>query len=135
MTAYATSKLLWIKIGTSVQRVALRMFKRLSSVITVATNSRSPPINQRKSSVLQCGAAYVEDAELATAVEKLESLIKEIVELDERAHELGISKEEYALLNVAKKYLSNRSDSDLTAFVKKLDREIKTMLFPGCGER
>lgn len=67
----------------------------------------------------------------ATAVEKLESLVKEIVEIDERAHKLGISKEEYALLNVAKKYLSNRSDSDLTAFVKELDREIKTMLFPG----
>jgi len=50
----------------------------------------------------------------ATAVEKLESLVKEIVEIDERAHKLGISKEEYALLNVAKKYLSNRSDSDLT---------------------
>jgi hypothetical protein len=66
-----------------------------------------------------------------TAVEKLESLVKEIVEIDERAHKLGISKEEYALLNVAKKYLSNRSDSDLTAFVKELDREIKTMLFPG----
>jgi hypothetical protein len=67
----------------------------------------------------------------ATAVEKLESLVKEIVEIDERAHKLGISKEEYALLNVAKKYLSNRSDSDLTAFVKELDREIKTMLFAG----
>jgi hypothetical protein len=67
----------------------------------------------------------------ATAVEKLESLVKEIVEIDERAHKLGISKEEYALLNVGKKYLSNRSDSDLTAFVKELDREIKTMLFPG----
>ncbi len=64
-------------------------------------------------------------------MEKLESLVKEIVEIDERAHKLGISKEEYALLNVAKKYLSNRSDSDLTAFVKELDREIKTMLFPG----
>jgi hypothetical protein len=67
----------------------------------------------------------------ATAAEKLESLVKEIVEIDERAHKLGISKEEYALLNVAKKYLSNRSDSDLTAFVKELDRKIKTMLFPG----
>jgi hypothetical protein len=67
----------------------------------------------------------------ATAVEKLESLVKEIVEIDERAHKLGVSKEEYALLNVAKKYLSNRSDSNLTAFVKELDREIKTMLFPG----
>jgi len=33
-------------------------------------------------------------------------------------------------LNVAKKYLSNRSDSDLTAFVKEPDREIKTMFFP-----
>jgi hypothetical protein len=28
-----------------------------------------------------------------------------------------------------------KNDSDLTAFVKELDREIKTMLFPGCGER
>ncbi|MFZ0925203.1 MAG: hypothetical protein WAN56_07830 [Halobacteriota archaeon] len=42
---------------------------------------------------------------------------------------MSISKEEYALLNVVKKYLSNRSDSDLTAFVKELDRKIKTMFF------
>ncbi len=69
--------------------------------------------------------------ETAQLLEKLESLVKEIVEIEDRAHKLGISKEEYALLNVAKKYLSNISDNNLTAFVKELDREIKTMLFPG----
>ena len=45
-------------------------------------------------------------------LEKLESLVKVIVEIGERAQELSISKEEYAVLNVIKKYLSNRSDSD-----------------------
>jgi len=59
--------------------------------------------------------------ETAKLLERLESLVKEIVEIDERAQELCISKEEYPLLNVVKKYLSNRSDSDLTAFVKELD--------------
>jgi len=63
-------------------------------------------------------------------LEKLKSLVKVIVEIGERAQELSISKEEYALLNVVKKYLSNRTDSDLTAFVKELDRKIKTMFFP-----
>ena len=47
-------------------------------------------------------------------LEELESLVQEIVEIDARAQELGISNEEYALLNVAKNYLSDRSDSDLT---------------------
>ncbi|MGA3200130.1 MAG: hypothetical protein ABSD89_12115 [Halobacteriota archaeon] len=68
--------------------------------------------------------------ETAKLLEKLESLVKVIVEIGERAQELSISKEEYALLNVVKKYLSNRTDSDLTAFVKELDRKIKTMFFP-----
>jgi len=53
------------------------------------------------------------------------------VEVDARAQELGLSEEEYALLNVVKNYLSNRSENDLAAFVKELDREIKTMLFLG----
>jgi len=53
------------------------------------------------------------------------------VEVDARAQELGLSEEEYALLNVDKNYLSNRSENDLAAFVKELDREIKTMLFLG----
>jgi hypothetical protein len=51
------------------------------------------------------------------------------VEVDARAQELGLSEEEYVLLNVVKNYLSNRSENDLAAFVKELDREIKTMLF------
>ena len=73
MTAYATSKLLWIKIGTSVQRVALRMFKRPLLVLTAAISSRLPPLNQRQSSVLPFGAAYVEDAELVRVGQSLGS--------------------------------------------------------------
>lgn len=34
-------------------------------------------------------------------------------------------------MNVVKDYLSNRSENDLAAFVKEVDREIKTMLFLG----
>jgi type I restriction enzyme R subunit len=64
-------------------------------------------------------------------LEELDSLVKEIVAVDEKAQKLGISKEGYALLNVSQNHLKNRSESDLTAFVKELDREIKPMLFPG----
>src|SRR5665647_1983903 len=64
-------------------------------------------------------------------LEELDSLVKEIVEVDEKALKLSISKEEYALLNVSKNYLSNRNENDLTTFVKELDREIKPTLFPG----
>ena len=45
-----------------------------------------------------------------------------------RGHKnLGSQRGEYTLLNVANKYLSNRSDNDLTTFVK----ESKAILFPG----
>jgi type I restriction enzyme, R subunit len=92
--------------------------------INVETNPIYETLSRRLDRILKI-------KETAQLLEKLESLVKEIVEIEERAQELGISKEEYALLNVAKKYLSNISDSNLTAFVKELDREIKTKLFPG----
>jgi hypothetical protein len=57
-------------------------------------------------------------ARQAQLLEELESLVQEIGEVDARAQELGLSKEEYAFLNVVKNYLSTRSENDLAAFVK-----------------
>lgn len=53
--------------------------------------------------------------ETAQRFEELENLVQEIVEVDARTQEVGLSKEEYAFLNVVKNYLSNRSENDLGA--------------------
>lgn len=92
--------------------------------INVETNPIYETLSHRLERILKI-------KETAQLFEELESLVQEIVEVDARAQELGLSKEEYAFLNVVKNYLSNRSENDLAAFVKELDREIKTMLFLG----
>src|SRR5665647_877880 len=92
--------------------------------INVETNPIYETLSHRLERILKV-------KETAQLFEELESLVQEIVEVDARAQELGLSKEEYAFLNVVKNYLSNRSENDLTTFVKELDREIKTMLFLG----
>ena len=92
--------------------------------INVETNPIYETLSHRLERILKV-------KETAQLFEELESLVQEIVEVDARAQEVGFSKEEYALLNVVKDYLSNRSENDLAAFVKEVDREIKTMLFLG----
>lgn len=62
---------------------------------------------------------------------KMEALVGEIAEIERQAKELGISKEEYALLNVAKKYISYESDAALITFIKRITSNIKVRLFPG----
>jgi len=92
--------------------------------INVETNPIYETLSHRLERILKI-------KETEQQLEELDSLVKEIVEVDEKALKLGISKEEYALLNVSKNYLSNRNENDLTTFVKELDREIKPTLFPG----
>jgi len=92
--------------------------------INVETNPIYETLSHRLERILKI-------KETEQQLEELDSLVKEIVDVDEKAQKLGISKEEYALLNVSKNYLSDRNESDLTTFVKELDREIKPMLFPG----
>jgi len=64
-------------------------------------------------------------------LEEMELLVGDIVETERRAKELGLSKEEYALLNVAKKYVHNESDAVLIVFTKRVTDTIKPRLFPG----
>ena len=92
--------------------------------INVETNPIYETLSHRLERILKI-------KETEQQLEELDNLVKEIVEVDEKAQKLGISKEEYALLNVSKNYLGDRNESDLTTFVKELDREIKPMLFPG----
>lgn len=61
----------------------------------------------------------------------MELLVGDIIETERRAKELGLSKEEFALLNVAEKYVHNESDAVLIAFTKRVADEIKPRLFPG----
>ncbi len=94
--------------------------------INVETNPIYETLSHRLERILKI-------KEIEQQLEELEGLVKEIVEVDEKAQKLGISKEEYALLNVfsTKNYLSDRDENDLTTFVKELDRKMKPMLFPG----
>lgn len=44
---------------------------------------------------------------------------------------MGVTKEEYALLNAAKKYDSKLPEDELVSFVKGLTKQVKTKTFVG----
>jgi type I restriction enzyme, R subunit len=92
--------------------------------INVETNPVYETLSHRLERILK-----IDDS--SKMLEQMEVLVGEIVEIERRAKELGISKEEYALLNVAKKYTPNESDAALITFVKRVTSTIKVQLFPG----
>ena len=67
--------------------------------INVETNPIYETLSDRLERILKI-------METAQRLEELDSLVKDIVEIDAKTQELGISKEEYALLNVAKASLT-----------------------------
>lgn len=64
-------------------------------------------------------------------LKKLKSLVKEIAEIKSEASKLGLTDEEFALLNVLRKYLTKKDDEELTSFVKTLIQDIKLDIFLG----
>ena len=58
-------------------------------------------------------------------------MVKEVTEVEEKTKELGITQEEYAFLNTAKKHDSAISDQELVSFVKELSKRIKSKAFVG----
>jgi type I restriction enzyme R subunit len=64
-------------------------------------------------------------------LEELEVLVGDIIETEKRAKDLGLSREEYALLNVAKKYVPHESDAVLIEFTRQVVTTTKPRLFPG----
>lgn len=92
--------------------------------INVGTNPIYETLSHRLERILK-----IED--IPRLLEEMELLVGDIVETERRAKELGLSKEQYALLNVAKKYVHNESDAVLIAFTKRVTDTIKPRLFPG----
>jgi len=62
---------------------------------------------------------------------ELEALVREAAKIEEESERLGITKEEYAYLNVAQKHGTGLGEKELITFVKDLVKELKTRTFPG----
>ena len=92
--------------------------------INVGTNPVYETLSHRLERILK-----IDD--IPRLLEELKLLVGDIVKTEQRAKELNLSKEEYALLNVAKKYVQNETDAVLIAFTKRVTDTIKPRLFPG----
>ncbi len=62
---------------------------------------------------------------------ELETLVKEAAEIEEKTNQMGITKEEFALLSVVKKHNPTAAGNELISFVKGLVKQVKTKTFPG----
>ncbi len=62
---------------------------------------------------------------------ELETLVKEAAEIEEKTRQMGVTKEEYALLSVVKKHNPNVAEDELISFVKGLLKHVKTKTFSG----
>jgi restriction endonuclease HindI-like protein len=92
--------------------------------INIQTNPIYETLSQRLDRLLK----KRNDAEMLA---ELETMVKEVAEIEEKTKALGVTKEEYALLNVAKKYDSGIAEKDLIPFVKELTNRVKTKTFGG----
>lgn len=64
-------------------------------------------------------------------LQKLKGLIKEINEIKSEAKRLGLTDEEFAFLNVLRKYLTKKHDEELISSVRALIQDIKPNIFWG----
>jgi type I restriction enzyme R subunit len=62
---------------------------------------------------------------------ELKAIAEEVAEIEEQTKRMGVTKEEYALLNAAKKYDSKLPEDELVSFVKGLTKQVKTKTFAG----
>jgi type I restriction enzyme R subunit len=62
---------------------------------------------------------------------ELKKMAEEVAEVDEQTKRMGVTKEEFALLNAAKKYESKLPESELISFVKELVKQVKPKTFLG----
>jgi len=61
---------------------------------------------------------------------ELQTLVKEVAQIEEETKRMGISHEEYAYINTLKKHESRLAENELVAFSKDLSKEVKTKTFP-----
>jgi type I restriction enzyme R subunit len=92
--------------------------------INLETNPIYETLSQRLARILRAKNKSEILAELKT-------LVDEIAEIEEQTKRMGVTKEEFALFNVTKKYDSELPDQEMITFVKKLVKEVKTKTFQG----
>lgn len=66
---------------------------------------------------------------------ELKSIAREIARVESKASRLGLTREQFALLNVLKKYLPDRDEDELRSLVVGLVSNIKSKAFPGWQDK
>lgn len=66
---------------------------------------------------------------------ELKSIAREIAKIESKASRLGLTHEQFALLNTLQKYLPERGEGELKSFVVDLVGSIKAMVFPGWQDK
>jgi type I site-specific restriction-modification system R (restriction) subunit len=93
--------------------------------INLETNPIYETLSQRLTRILR---SKKRDEILA----ELKRMVEEVNEIEEQTRRMGVTKEEYALLNAAKKYAPSQiSESELISFVKELTKRVKGKTFTG----
>ena len=96
--------------------------------VYVRINLNTNPIYETLSQRLERIIKYTDKSKM---LQDMESIVKEINELDRKIAEKGITKEEYALMATAQKYLPSEDEKELIGFVRNLLSGIGTGLFDG----
>jgi type I restriction enzyme R subunit len=91
--------------------------------INLETNPIYETLSQRLTRILR---SKKKDEILA----ELKRMVEEVNEIEEQTKRMGVTKEEYALLNAAKKY-AQLPEADLISFVKNLTKGVKAKTFTG----
>lgn len=89
--------------------------------INLETNPIYETLSQRLTRILR---SKKKDEILA----ELKRMVEEVNEIEEQTKRMGVTKEEYALLNAAKKY-AQLPEADLISFVKGLTEQVKMKTF------
>lgn len=61
---------------------------------------------------------------------ELEALVNELIQIEEEAQKLDLTKEEYAILNTIKKYVTEKNETTIP-FIKETTQKIENLRFPG----
>jgi type I restriction enzyme R subunit len=67
----------------------------------------------------------------AMILAQLQAMIDEVAEIKEKTKQMGVSDEEFAYLNVAKKFSPEVAEKEMIPFVKDLAKQVKDKAFPG----
>ncbi len=92
--------------------------------INIQTNPIYETLSQRLDRILK-------SRNQSQILAELEAMVKEVAEEEEKTKQLGVTKEEYAFLNVAKKFSAGASEKDLIEFAKQLSGQVKRKTFAG----